>query len=121
MLRVEWSEIGDGRADRHDGASVTVAGWPSIASDAAQVSYVLLAPEPACCRGCLPSDPSATVDVLAAAPVLISGAPVTLRGTWRRLHDDPLGWRSRQHDRAKARMTKCQLDATQTTLNVVSS
>lgn len=94
-MRVEWSEIGDGRTDRHDGASVTLTGWPFIASDAAEASYVLLAPEPACCRGCLPSDPSATVEVFAAAPIPVAGTPVTLRGTWRRLHDDPLGWRYR--------------------------
>lgn len=98
MMRVEWSEIGDGRADRHDGASVMITGWPSIASDGTEASYVLLVPEPACCRGCLPSDPSATVEVLAVAPIPVAGAPVTLRGTWRRLHDDPLGWRYRLTD-----------------------
>ncbi|TGD96666.1 peptidase M19 [Methylobacterium nonmethylotrophicum] len=90
-----WTALLDGSADRHDGATVTVAGWPVTAGEAAEARYCLLVPEPVCCRGCLPGDPSACIEVVAAMPVPLDGREVTLRGIFRRLRDDPCGWRYR--------------------------
>jgi len=55
--------------------------------------YFLLVPEPVCCIGCLPSDPSACIEVFAAAPLPPRGRPARLVGRLRRLVDDPAGWR----------------------------
>jgi membrane dipeptidase len=50
-------------------------------------------PELACCLGCLPSDPDFAIEVFADKPVSIQAGPVRLRGVWRRLENDPNGWR----------------------------
>ncbi|MGX7705963.1 dipeptidase [Methylobacterium sp. Gmos1] len=94
-VTLRWSCLLDGSADRHDGAVVTIAGWPVTAGDEAEARYCLLIPEPVCCRGCLPGDPAACIEILAAAPVPLDGREVTLRGVLRRLRDDPCGWRYR--------------------------
>ena len=93
--RLTWNALLDGSADRHDGTTVAITGSAVTASEAAEARYCLLAPEPACCRGCLPSDPAACVEVVADTPVPLDGRMVTLHGVFRRLRDDPCGWRYR--------------------------
>ncbi len=95
-----WSSLLDGSADRREGAVVTVAGWPVTAGEATEARYCLLIPEPVCCRGCLPGDPTACIEVVAVAPVPLDGREVTLRGVLRRLRDDPCGWRYRLDEAA---------------------
>ena len=90
-----WTALIDGSADRADARLVTVAGWPVAATEAAEARYCLLVPEPACCGGCLPGHPAACIEVRADAPVPLDGRAVTLHGRFRRLHDDPCGWRYR--------------------------
>ncbi len=90
-----WSALLDGSADRADAGPVTVTGWPVTATEAAEARYCLLVPEPACCFGCLPGNPAACIEIVADAPVPLDGRAVTLRGLFRRLHDDPCGWRYR--------------------------
>jgi membrane dipeptidase len=55
--------------------------------------YFLLVAQPACCIGCLPSNPTACVEVFAAAPIAVPSHSVRLAGRWCRLVDDPAGWR----------------------------
>ncbi|MGI3900641.1 MAG: dipeptidase [Janthinobacterium lividum] len=94
-LRLSWAALFDGSAERHDGADVTIAGWPVAASEAAEAPYCLLIPEPLCCRGCLPGNPAVCIEVIASEPVPLDGREVLLRGIFRRLRDDPCGWRYR--------------------------
>ena len=97
-MRVPWSALIDGSVDHHDGTTVTVTGFPVTAREEAQARYCLLAPEPSCCRGCLPSNPAACIEVFAAEPVPIDGREVALHGRFLRLRDDPCGWRYRLVD-----------------------
>ncbi|AWN48538.1 peptidase M19 [Methylobacterium terrae] len=98
LVRLPWTALLDGSADRYDGLPVTVAGWPVTATEEAEARYCLLTPEPACCGGCLPGDAASCIEVVAAAPVPVDGREMTLRGVFRRLHDDPCGWRYRLDD-----------------------
>lgn len=61
-----WSALLGGSADQHEETSVTITGWPATAFEAVEARYCLLAPEPVCCRGCLPSDPAACIEVVAS-------------------------------------------------------
>ena len=97
-MRIDWSSLLDGAADEADGHTVEITGWPVTATDDAQAAYCLLAPEPVCCRGCLPSDPLACVEVLAAGPLPLHEGQLTLTGRWRVLRDDSHGWRYRVTD-----------------------
>jgi membrane dipeptidase len=65
-----------------------------------EAPYCLLTPEPVCCRGCLPSDPTTCIEVVAAMPVPLDGREVVLRGVLRRLRDDPCGWHYRLDEAA---------------------
>lgn len=98
--RLPWAALLDDSAGRHDGAVVTVAGWPVAASEAAEARYCLLTAEPLCCRGCLPGNPAAAIEVMAGEPVPLDGREVVLRGVFRRLEGDPCGWRYRLEEAA---------------------
>jgi membrane dipeptidase len=90
---LDWSLLGTPRADALDGASIEVTGWVAPAELAEAHEYFLLAPEPVCCIGCLPSDADCAIEVFARAPIANLGRPVRLRGIFHRLVDDPAGWR----------------------------
>lgn len=92
-MRVSWTDIFDRAADAFDGAEVELGGWPITAEPAAAASYLLLMPEPACCAGCLPSDPRRCVEVFAADALPLAAGHLTLHGRLRRLEADPNGWR----------------------------
>lgn len=94
-LQLSWTAIFDGSADRYDGVLVTITGWTVTAAETPAAVYCLLTFEPACCGGCVPSDPAICIEVLAVEPVPVDGREVTLRGVFRRLHGDPCGWRYR--------------------------
>ncbi len=89
MMRARWSDL----AACADGCEVEITGWPASAVPGATAEYFLLSPEPSCCIGCLPTDPAATVEVFADAPVELGARALALRGRWRLLRDDPTGWR----------------------------
>lgn len=93
--QLPWAALLDGSAGLHDGAVVTIAGWPVTASEAAEARYCLLIPEPVCCRGCLPGNPIACIEVMAAQPIPLDGREVILQGIFRRLEEDPCGWHYR--------------------------
>jgi membrane dipeptidase len=75
-----------------DGATVEIEGWMAPVEFDAAHRYFFLVPELSCCLGCLPQDPAQAVEVFADNSIPIQAGPVRLRGTWRRLQDDPNGW-----------------------------
>ncbi|MCK8787006.1 membrane dipeptidase [Roseomonas sp. NAR14] len=72
-----------------------MTGWPCCFEPGAAHDYLALLSEPSCCLGCLPRDPARRIEVIATAPVLASGGPLRLRGTWRVLEEAEAGWRYR--------------------------
>jgi len=86
---LDWQSL----ATAADGAAVEIEGWMAPLEFDAAHSYFFLVPELSCCLGCVPQDPERAVEVFADTPVPISAGPVRLRGLWRRLEDDPNGWR----------------------------
>jgi len=92
-VRLDWADLGAPQADAADGRLVEFVGWPATALPADEATYFLLTPEPMCCQGCLPGNPLACVEVHAPASVDLRNGALRLRGRWRVLTDDPLGWR----------------------------
>lgn len=90
---MDWSDVHATTADAFDGASVEVGGWMAPVHETDEHRYFLLTPEPVCCVGCLPSDPLGTIEIFTVRPIPLHGAAIRLAGRWRRLHDDPAGWR----------------------------
>jgi membrane dipeptidase len=97
-MKIRWPDLGSDRADLADGADVEISGWPATVLAIERAGYFLLAPEPTCCVGCIPSDPLACIEVFAASPISLQHGELRLRGTWRSLHDDDLGWRYQLRD-----------------------
>jgi len=91
--RLDWPDLITGHADLWDGAEVEISGWVTPIDVAERHDYFLLVPQPACCIGCLPSNPSACVEVFTATAIAVPAYSVRLAGRWRRLVDDPAGWR----------------------------
>ena len=92
-MRLKWADLGTPRADAADGRLVEIVGWPATALPVDEAAYLLLTSEPMCCQGCLPGNPLACVEVQASAPMALQNGALRLRGRWRVLTDDPLGWR----------------------------
>ena len=92
-MRLDWTDLGTSRADAADGRVVELVGWPATALPAAEAAYFLLTPEPICCQGCLPGNPLVCVEIHAAENVNLQNGALRLRGSWRVVADDPLGWR----------------------------
>lgn len=98
---LDWDDIrGDAAAARH-AAVVDLRGWmiPLDPGAPAAHYFVLAATEP-CCGGCAPCDPLSSMEVFTRGDVSLHAGPVRVRGTLRRLHDDPSGWRYRLEDAA---------------------
>jgi membrane dipeptidase len=85
---LDWESLGAAA----DGATVEIEGWMAPVEFDAAHRYFFLVPELSCCVGCLPQDPAQAIEVFAEKPITIQAGPVRLRGTWRRLQDDPNGW-----------------------------
>lgn len=92
-MHVAWSDVYAALADGFDNHHIEITGWMSPINETAEHDYFLLTPEPACCIGCVPGDPFAAIEVFAAHPIPLHGAAIRLGGRWRRLTDDPAGWR----------------------------
>ena len=97
-VEICWGDLRTGLADLWDGAEVEISGWVAPFEVAEHHGYFLLVAQPTCCIGCLPSNPSACVEVFAAEPIRPAARPVRLAGRWRRLVDDPAGWRYQLRD-----------------------
>ena len=98
VTTLDWTQIATAAADRLDGAEVELTGFMAPAEPDETHGYFLLLAEPVCCIGCWPKDPLAVVEVFAALPLPAEGRAVRLAGRWRRLVDDPTGWRYQLND-----------------------
>ncbi len=97
-MQIDWRDLRTGLADLWDGAQVEISGWMAPIDVAERYDYFLLVAQPTCCVGCRPSNPTASFEVFAAEPILSSAHSVRFIGQWRRLVDDPAGWRYQLRD-----------------------
>ncbi len=97
-MRLSWSDLGLTKADRADGRTVEIAGWPVTAVPQRRGDYFLLTAEPNCCAGCVPANSRMVVEVFAEGEIDFGTAALRLSGTWRLVTDDPEGWRYQLHD-----------------------
>jgi len=97
-VEIHRRDLRTGLADLWDGAEVEISGWVAPIEVSERCDYFLLVAEPTCCIGCLPSNPTACVEVFAAEPIGPSSCAVRLAGRWRRLVDHPAGWRYQLRD-----------------------
>lgn len=93
-MQVRWNELGTHGADAADGQDVVLTGWIA----AGEAGHFLLVPEPTCCGGCVPRDPSQAVEVFAAAQIARQGQVLRLAGQWRVRTNDGAVWRYQLHD-----------------------
>jgi membrane dipeptidase len=97
-MQIDWCDLRTGLADLWDGAEIEISGWVAPIDLAERHDYFLLVAEPTCCIGCLPSNPTACVEVFAAAPIPSPARLARLIGRWRRLIGDLAGWRYQLRD-----------------------
>ena len=81
-VEIQWRDLRTGLADLWDGAVVEISGWVAPIEATERCDYFLLLARPACCIGCLPSDPAACVEVssvvaLRNSRMLLPTAPPT--------------------------------------------
>ena len=96
-MRLSWSDLGLTKADRADGRTVEIAGWPVTAVPQRRGDYFLLTSEPNCCAGCVPGNPLVVIEVFATTELDFGNGALRLSGTWRLVTDDPTGWRYQAH------------------------
>jgi membrane dipeptidase len=95
-MRLHWRDLGSPRADRADGKTIELAGFPLTALPTPTADYLLLMAEPGCCAGCVPANRLAVVEVFADQPLKLGTGQLRLTGTWR-IASDPDGWRYQLH------------------------
>lgn len=95
-MRLHWRDLGSPRADRADGKTVELAGFPLTAMSIPTADHLLLMAEPGCCAGCVPANRLAVVEVFADQPLKLGTGQLRLTGTWR-VSSDPDGWRYQLH------------------------
>jgi len=95
-MRLHWRDLGTPRADRADGKSVELAGFPLTVLPTPTADHLLLMAEPGCCQGCVPANRLAVVEVFADQPLKLGAGPLRLAGTWR-ISSDADGWRYQLH------------------------
>ena len=81
-MRLGWEDLGTARAEAADAAEVTISGFIATGRQLSRTGHFMLVAEPPCCAGCLPRDGVGVVEVLAAAPIPLTGRLMRLRGTW---------------------------------------
>lgn len=98
-MNIDWSTIRTGDADALHGTTIELSGWMIPLDPLADfVDYFLLSADEPCCGGCVPRNPSTSIEVHAAVPIAPQTGTLTLRGRLLRLVDDPAGWRYRLVD-----------------------
>ncbi len=102
-MQLNWNDLGTGRADAANNATIELAGFMATPLQVTRTSHCLLVPEPPCCVGCVPRDPLGAIEVFAASPIPVTGRQIRLTGTWRLLGGDTNSWRYQLHD---ARLTE---------------
>ena len=82
-MRLHWRDLGSPRADRADGKSVELAGFPLTVLPTLTADHLLLMAEPGCCQGCVPANRLAVVEVFADQALKLGTGQLRLTGTWR--------------------------------------
>ena len=95
-MRLSWQDLGKPRADKADGKSVEITGFPLTSLPTGRAGHFLMMAEPGCCQGCVPNNPLAVVEVFADQPLKRDRGALRLSGTWR-VSSDGDGWRYRLH------------------------
>ena len=90
-MRVAWSNL----HEPADDATVEVSGYPLAPGTARTARTFLILPEPRCCMGHAPADPSGAIEVFCADPIAVRGGMLRLSGRWQTGHDS---WRFQLHD-----------------------
>ena len=96
-MRLSWRDLGTPRADRAAGKPLELTGFPLSLLPSGSADQFLMMAEPGCCGGCVPNNPLAVVEVLAAEPLKLGTGPLRLSGTWQ-ISSDEAGWRYQLHD-----------------------
>ena len=96
-MRLSWHDLGKPRADKADGKSIEIVGFPLTSLPTGSADYFLMMAEPRCCQGCVPANRLAVIEVLADQPLKLGNGALRLSGTWR-VSCDPEGWRYQLHD-----------------------
>src|SRR4030095_10177884 len=95
-MKLHWRDLGTPRADRADGKTIELAGFPLTALAMPTADHLLLMAEPGCCAGCVPANRLAVVEVFADQPLKLGTGQLRLTGMWR-VSSDPDGWRYQLH------------------------
>ena len=61
-MRLSWQDLGKPRADRADGKTVEISGFPLTPLPTGRADHFLMMAEPGCCQGCAPNNPLAVVE-----------------------------------------------------------
>src|SRR5256885_379706 len=91
-MRLSWHDLGKPRADKADGKSIEIVGFPLASLPSGSADHFLMMAEPGCCQGCVPANPLAVVEVFADQPLKLGNGALRLGGTWRVSFDGD-GWR----------------------------
>ncbi|HTR87839.1 MAG TPA: membrane dipeptidase [Reyranella sp.] len=91
-MRLSWHDLGTSKADRVEGRTVEISGWPVTVLPTPAADHFLLMAEPGCCAGCVPNNPLAVVEIVAGRPIKLGDGRVRLKGRWH-VATDPEGWR----------------------------
>jgi membrane dipeptidase len=91
-MRLHWRDLGTPRADRADGTTVELSGFPLKALTIGSADHFLMMAEPGCCQGCVPANRLAVVEIFADHPLKLGNGQVAVTGTWQ-ASSDADGWR----------------------------
>ena len=91
-MRLHWNDLGTPRAERANGRTVELSGFPLTVPPIGGAAHFLMMAEPGCCQGCVPANRLAVVEVFADHPLKLGNGPLRLIGTWQ-VSFDPDGWR----------------------------
>ncbi|MFI4999102.1 MAG: dipeptidase [Reyranellales bacterium] len=91
-MRLSWHDLGTPRADKANGKTVDITGFPLALLRADRDDHFLIMAEPGCCQGCVPANPLAVVEVSADQPLKLGKGALRLSGTWH-VSSASDGWR----------------------------
>ena len=68
-MRLHWHDLGTARAEKADGRTIELSGFPLTALPTGSADHFLMMAEPGCCQGCVPANRLAVVEILADQPL----------------------------------------------------
>src|SRR6266851_40326 len=92
LMRLHWNDLGTPRAEKADGETVELSGFPLTVLPTSSADHFLMMAEPGCCQGCVPANRLAVVEIFADQPLKLGASKLRLTGTWQ-VSPDPDGWR----------------------------